>query len=50
MRWVPLRTGYGQRSDPRIVTAWRGHLLELKPFPDVLPMGVSFREVTLRYS
>jgi hypothetical protein len=50
MRWVPLRTGYGQRSYPRIVTAWRRRLLELKPVPDVLSMGVPLREVTLRYS
>lgn len=50
MRWVPLRTGYGQRSYPRIVTALARASLELKPFPDMLSMGVSFREVTLRYS
>ena len=50
MPWVPLRTRYGQRSYPHIVTAWRRRLLELKPFPDGLSMGVSFREVTLRYS
>lgn len=48
MLQVPLRTGYGQRSYPRIVTAWRRASLELKPFPDVLSMGVSFREVPLR--
>ena len=48
MLWVPLRTGYGQRSYPAHCDGLTRASLELKPFPDLLSMGVSFRGVTLR--